>query len=427
MQIVAVKKGDSLWGLSQKFGVPVESIVAANGLVNQNNLVIGQAIIIPTPDDATHHRVLVGESLWVIAQRYGVSMQELMEANNLINPALLFPGQLLTIPQSAKPVTEVNAYSEKMGETGVRLINEIGEYLTYLSPFSYRAQRDGSLTELDDTAIIQAAYNHKAAPMLVVTNFENGTFNPDIATAVVADQSVQDQLIHNIVAVMQQKGYRALNIDFEYVPPANREDYNNFLRNLVSSLHPHGYLVSTALAPKISAEQTGTLYEAHDYQAHGQIVDFVILMTYEWGWSGGPPRAVAPINEVTKVLNYALSVIPSEKIMMGMPLYGYDWTLPYVQGGKWAPTVSPQEAVNRAGKYGATIHYDNIAQSPHYNYYDEQGQEHVVWYEDARSVQAKFDLVKAFKLRGVSYWVLGVPFPQNWYVLSQNFTIKKLV
>ncbi|MNZ67490.1 Spore germination protein YaaH [compost metagenome] len=288
-------------------------------------------------------------------------------------------------------------------------------------------QADGSFIPLNDSAIINAAYAQRAAPMMVITNFESGTFSSEIAHAVLSDTAVQERLIANILEMMRQKGYLALNVDFEYVPRADRELYNAFLQRLVDSLHPYNYLVSTCLAPKLSAAQTGTLYEAHDYPAHGRIVDFVILMTYEWGWSGGPPRAVAPLNEVVKVLNYALSVMPPEKIVMGMPLYGYDWTLPYVQGAKWAPTISPKEAVNRAAKYGAEIQYDEEAQSPFYTYYDEEGRQHIVWFEDARSVQAKFNIVKTYHLRGVSYWVLGVPFPQNWYVLNANFVIKKLV
>ncbi|REK74863.1 glycosyl hydrolase family 18 protein [Paenibacillus paeoniae] len=427
MQIHTVKKGDSLWELSQRYDVPLEHIYAANSFTAQSPLVIGQAVIIPSPGDGLQHKVLVGESLWKIGQRYGVSIRQLVEANHLTNPALIMPGQLLTIPKAAKPIIEVNAYTEKLGSNGIELVNQIGDYLTYLSPFSYRVQMNGSLTPLDDSAIINAAYSKRVAPMMVITNFENGTFKPDIAHAVLSDSNYQSSLIANILNVMREKGYLAINVDFEYVPPADRELYNEFLQRLVDALHPYNLQVSTALAPKLSANQTGTLYEAHDYAAHGRIVDFVILMTYEWGWSGGPPRAVAPLNEVVKVLNFALSVIPSEKIVMGMPLYGYDWKLPYVQGGGWAPTVSPYEAVNRAAKYGATIRYDEESQSPYYHYYDEEGREHVVWYEDARSVQAKFDIVKAYKLRGVSYWVLGVNFPQNWFVLGENFTIKKLV
>ncbi|MBD2872708.1 LysM peptidoglycan-binding domain-containing protein [Paenibacillus arenilitoris] len=425
MQIHVVQRGDTLYRMSQRYGVTVNEIAAANGIDNQNALVVGQSVIIPT--EAASHTVLSGETLWLIAQRYGVTIQELAAANRITNPALINTGQTLVIPQAAKPVIEVNAYTEKFGPPGVAIVEEIGEYLTYLSPFSHRVRADGTFSGLDDAAVINAAYANRVAPMMVITNFENGTFSSDIAHAVLSDTAAQERLIANILATMRQKGYQALNVDFEYVRPADREAYNAFLQRLVDALHPHNYLVSTCLAPKISATQTGTLYEAHDYPAHGRIVDFVVLMTYEWGWSGGPPRAVAPLNEVVKVLNYAVTVIPPEKILMGMPLYGYDWTLPYVQGAKWAPTVSPKEAVERAAEFGGTIRYDEEGQSPYYNYYDREGREHVVWFEDARSVQAKFNVVKAYKLRGVSYWVLGVPFPQNWYVLNANFTIKKLV
>src|SRR5699024_11587626 len=108
--------------------------------------------------------------------------------------------------------------------------------------------------------------------------------------------------------------------------------YNNFLRKIAPRLHQEGLLLSTALAPKTRSTQTGLLYEAHDYAAHGEIADFSVLMTYEWGYSAGLPLPVSPINEVQKVLDYAISVMPSDKILMGQNLYGYDWTLPFVQG-----------------------------------------------------------------------------------------------
>lgn len=152
---------------------------------------------------------------------------------------------------------------------------------------------------------------------------------------------IRERLITNVLTIMNNKGFRALNIDFENMHPADREPYNRFLREITKRVKAVGYLVSTALAPKTSEAQVGSWYEAHDYAAHGQIVDFVITMTYEWGWSGGPPMAVAPIPQVRKVLDFAISVIPNYKIMMGAPLYGYDWTLPYVKGGKFTRSLSP--------------------------------------------------------------------------------------
>lgn len=113
--------------------------------------------------------------------------------------------------------------------------------------------------------------------------------------------------------------------------------------------------------------------------------------------------------------------------MMGIPFYGYDWTLPFVPGGKFAEALGCKEAVERAEKYGAVIKYDYISQAPYFNYYDSNGREHVVWFEDARSIKAKFNVVSQYHLRGVSYWVLGNPFPQNWVLLSNMFQVEKLI
>ena len=166
-------------------------------------------------------------------------------------------------------------------------------------------------------------------------------------------------------------------------------------------------------------------YEAHDYKAHGQIVDFVVIMTYEWGYSGGPAMAVSPIGPVRNVLEYAISEMPASKIMMGQNLYGYDWTLPFVQG-TIAKAVSPQQAIALAAENNVQIQYDIRAQAPFFRYTDPNGKQHEVWFEDARSIQAKFNLIKELGLRGMSYWKLGLSFPQNWLLITENFNVVKI-
>lgn len=135
--------------------------------------------------------------------------------------------------------------------------------------------------------------------------------------------------------------------------------------------------------------------------------------------------AVSPIGPVRDVVNFALSVMPSEKIFLGQNLYGYDWTLPYEPGGEFAEALSPQAAIQRARENNTEIQFDQEAQAPFYFYYDQDGNRHEVWFEDARSIQAKFDLVKELNLRGVSYWKLGLAFPQNWVLLDHQFNVVK--
>jgi spore germination protein len=149
---------------------------------------------------------------------------------------------------------------------------------------------------------------------MVISNIEQGgSFSSELANQILTNEAVQETLINNILTTMRQKNYYGLDIDFEYIFPRDRENYNNFLRKIGPRLKAQGYSLTTALAPKISATQQGILYEAHDYPVHGAFVDHVILMTYEWGFTYSPPRAVAPLNEVRKVLNYAVSAIRGRK------------------------------------------------------------------------------------------------------------------
>jgi spore germination protein len=469
VQIHVVQRGENLWLISRRYGVGVNRIAAVNELPDPNRLVVGQALVIPPPypehvvrqgetletiadrfgitvealaqanliTDPTqikpgqvliipvlYHTVRPGESLWTIAHRYGVTVQAIIQANGITNPSLIYAGQTLRIPEKPKRTIDVNAYITQFGEEGAQVVRKDGIHLTYLCPFGYRMKEDASLSSIDDQKLIEAAYANHVVPIMSITNFSATEAGSKLAHTILSSPELQDRLVTNILSIMQNKGYLGLNVDFENVNPSDRESYNQFLRLAVRRLHEKDFFVSTALAPKTSSEQKGLLYEAHDYPAHGEIVDFVVLMTYEWGYRFGPPQAISPIHEIRRVLDYAVTVIPRNKILMGFQLYARDWLLPHVKGQE-AETFDMQEAVRRAVRYGAEIKYDTQSQSPNYRYVDDQNRTHEVWFEDARSAQAKFDLVKEYNLRGISYWVLGYPFPQNWVLLEDNFHVRK--
>ena len=424
MHIHVVQRGDTVWALANRYSVTIRQIVVANGVSVPDTLVIGQALVIPTSD--RYHTVKKGESVWQLAKRYGTTPEAFAQANQLSNVNLIRVGQKLILPSQSKPSKEVNAYLINLGSSGQSMIEQVGNDLTYLSPFSYDVKSDGSLKGLNDLQVLTIARSKKAAPLMSIANLDAKGFNSEIAHVILNNASVQERLINNILSILTTKGYRGLNVDFEYVPSEDREQYNHFLQQLVNRLRPLGYSVSSALAPKLSSNQKGLLYEAHDYSTHGRLLDFVILMTYEWGWAGGPPMAIAPINMVKRVLDYAVTVVPRNKIMIGIALYARDWTLPYVEGGPNARTFSPQYALELAARYHTAIQYDQLSQSPFFRYTDGQGRNHEVWFEDARSMQAKFNLVKDYKLRGISYWVLPASFPQVWPVQEDSFNVIKI-
>ncbi|OHR63674.1 spore gernimation protein [Bacillus sp. HMSC76G11] len=427
MQIHIVREGQTLYGIAQAYSTTAEEIIRTNEIPNPGKLVIGQTIVIPIK--GRFYWVQPGDTLWSISRRYGSTPKELSEVNQISINSPLQIGFRLYIPDRPKQKAEFNAYIEPSGnqvspelEESAR---EAAPYLTYLGPFSFRIQKDGTLKEplLNDFANI--AKNNRVTLMMIVTNLDDEGFSDEIGRIVLNNQDVQNKLLNNIVETAKKYGFRDIHFDMEYLRPVDREAYNRFLRKAKARFKKEGWLISTALAPKTSADQKGKWYEAHDYKAHGEIVDFVVVMTYEWGYSGGPPMAVSPIGPVRDVLEYTLTEIPANKIMMGQNLYGYDWTLPFKPGGEFAKAISPQQAIRLASQYNVPIQYDMKAQAPHFNYRDKEGREHEVWFEDARSIQAKFDLMKELKLRGMSYWKLGLSFPQNWLLIADNFDVVK--
>lgn len=422
MFIHVVKPGESVFTIARLYGVSPDKIISDNELPNPNQLVIGQTLVIL--EGTRRHTVSAGESLYTIAQRYGTGVNDILRVNpQITNPNLLQPGQVLTIPSRTRILgtIEVNGYAYPSINMGI--LRRTLPNLTYLSIFSYNVNSDGSLIPIEDTPLIQAAREAGVAPLMVITN---RGFSSDVASAILNSQQIQNTLLNNVLRILRSKNYFGLDIDFEYLYPSDRENYNRFLAKTVELMRNAGYTVSTALAPKISRDQPGILYEAHDYAAHGRLADHVILMTYEWGFTYGPPMAVAPINQVRRVLDYAVTEIPRRKILMGIPNYGYVWTLPYVQGTA-ARVISNTGAVQQAYTVGAAIQFDPIAQAPFYYYYDQNGKQHVVWFEDARSIRAKLLLVNQYGLGGVSYWTIGRYFPQNWLVLRSLYNVRKVL
>ncbi len=420
MLIHVVKKGEVLWQIAAYYRADIYAIIEFNSLINSNMLLEGQALIIPAP--GLFYTVKHGDTLWSIANKFKIPIKELMYINKIVNPNILYPNVTLIIPQKPKKGIEVNAFTYVNGVNDISLLRNTIDYLTYLSPLTYSVQKNGTLLSIYDDQAIQFAILNNVIPVMSISNIVYNIVDEDIMHFILNDMQAEKVLLENIVATMKEKNYRGLNVYFENISLSDKEAYNNFLQLLSSRLHQEGFFISSILAPKASEKQSDTL--AHDYEAHGRIVDYVIIMPFLTRRTEAPPGPISPDNETKSVLKYVLSVIPADKIFISFPIYAKDWVIPYVKGHETS-TISIQEAMNRAYKYRAKIHFDELSQSPFFNYVDEENKMHEVWFDDARSAIAKFNIVKENNVRGLSYWTLGYPFPQNWRLLAENFVIIK--
>ncbi|HCX63181.1 glycosyl hydrolase family 18 protein [Sedimentibacter sp.] len=427
MIIHVVQPGENIFSIAAQYNISPQKIISDNELANPNVLVPGQTLVILTPEQV--YTVNPGDTLESIARQFNTTVVELLQYNPSITHAdAIFPGDQITIAPSSEKRGTIYTVGYAYPHIDRTVLMKTLPYLTYLTLFTYGITPEGDLIEIDDEELIRIARDYGVAPlMLISTLTEEGTFSNELAHQILNDPEATNRLIDNVVNAMREKGYEGLDIDFEYVLPEDRENFINFVRDMTNRLNEEGYTVLTALAPKVSADQPGLLYEAHDYPALGDASNRVLLMTYEWGYTYGPAMAVAPVNRVREVLDYAVTEIPREKIYMGIPNYGYDFTLPYVQGVSRANSLSNVQAVELAAEVGANIQYDEEAQSPYFIYFDDQGRQHEVWFEDARSILAKLDLFSEYGFEGVGYWNVMRYFPQNWLVTSSLYDIAKVL
>ena len=151
----------------------------------------------------------------------------------------------------------------------------------------------------------------------------------------------------------------------------------------------------------------------------------MFIMAYDWHHGGSEPGPVAPITEVRRTVEFALRNVPRRKITIGMPLYGYDWTIPFTPGSV-APAISNEVAVETAMRYQSPIQYSTEFESPFFRYIDQQGITHEVWFEDVRSIGAKMLLIHEYGLHGLGAWQLTLGFTPGPWLLTKFFTIMKV-
>jgi spore germination protein len=286
MTIHVVKEGDTLSSIAAQYGVTTERIIIENELPNPDKLVIGQSLGIRVPDVV--HTVVEGDTLFSIAEQYGTTPNRILQNNPRIAVnEVLNPGEVLVITYQGDEVRDtllINGYAYPFIEREV--LRRTLPFLTYLSIFTYGFTPAGELVPIEDEELIALAKEFGVEPIMMLAPMTaDGAFNSQVAHQMFTNPTAQANLIDNIAANIKAKGYRGLDIDFEFVLPEDKQNFLNFITAVNTRLDAEGYLTLVALAPKTSGEMTGLLYEAHDYPTIGAVADIVLLMTYEWGYT----------------------------------------------------------------------------------------------------------------------------------------------
>ena len=242
----------------------------------------------------------------------------------------------------------------------------------------------------------------------------NFNFDKKIAKWSLFSPSAQKRMVEASCRILDKEPrYSGLVVDIENTSPPDRSSYTDFVARLADELHPKGYKLYAVVGPK-DKDIPGSLWvRAFDYKALGKSVDYMILMTYNQHWRGGPPGPCAALDWFEACAKYAVECMPAEKVIVGIPFYGYDWP----EKGP-ATSLTHKKAAALIERIKPEIQWHEKWATPYFTYI-EDGVKHEVWFEDVRSVQAKLDVCKKLGVGGVAVWRLGDEDPKFWEAIGR--------
>lgn len=323
----------------------------------------------------------------------------------------------LTIP-SGKEL--VGFYAEWWG-TDTSSFNSLtthADVIKTIAPFWTTLDGEGTVTDRggnDHDNVVKFAHQNNVSVLLMVNNAKQQQDSAPIHT-ILSNPSLRTKAITNLETYIKKYNLDGINIDFEMVDAGDRDNLSAFMQELSTRLKPQGYIISIDVFPK--QDESNDVSIAYDYAQLAQYADKIMIMTYDnhGTWSAAGP--IADIHWVENNLKYALKFIPKNKLYLGLPSYGYDWSSKGVESLEYGPIM------NLVDQFNSSIVWDEASESPHFDYTGADGISHQVWYENKESLKYKLDLVNKYDIAGAALWKLGDEDPGYWQVFKNYFSKK---
>lgn len=346
-----------------------------------------------------------------------VNQDDYDKINQLVNPTPVQPPPP-TPPQPPPAPT----HRQVLGYYTVDYVGDKASYnslsaystqINSISTFMFLVDGYGNVTGLSPRDGVALALSKGITPLALIHNYHNGGFNAADAHSLLTSSANRQCLIQNVITIIKNEGYKGVDIDLENIPYTDRTYYTALVQEFKASLQPLGCLTVVSIPAKTADWPTSSWSGAFDYAAIGASADWVQIMTYDEHWYGGTPGPIASLPWVESVVKYAATVIPKEKILLGIATYGYDWT------ATSTAVVTYQSVNSLISAYKVTPQWDSVSGEPYFCYYKD-GVKHEVWYENADAARLKFDLVNRYGLMGIGIWRLGYEDGTFWQAVVEK-------
>jgi spore germination protein len=426
MDIYIVQPGDTIFSIAEKFNVPYQRLIYDNNISPAYNIVNGQIIIITYPE--VTYFVQDGDSIQSITSSYGITPLQLIQNNPFLLDRDYFNiGEELIISfQRHEQPFEVNAYTYSY--VNLDVLQKALSYLTYLTIVDYRLNEQGSIEIPNDSSVIEMAKEFGVAPIMMLSGIsEQGQGSYGITHKLFNNIDQQNSLIDNLLYTLREKDLSGINFGFQNVLPEDLQGYTNFITNASEKLRPEGYYIFATLLPDTFGYDPAGGNDQNPYYAQiGQVVDGVILLSYQFTNAYLPAVEQTTLPYIRSYAEFVVTQIPPEKIFISFTRIAYDWELPYVENQSPVAALSNFDAIRLASDLEVTMGFDEYHLTPYY-YYDRGGIQHFVWFKDARTVNAITNIIEEYNLKGISIWNVMDFTPQLWTTLNSQHKIAKVL
>jgi cellulose synthase/poly-beta-1,6-N-acetylglucosamine synthase-like glycosyltransferase/spore germination protein YaaH/peptidoglycan/xylan/chitin deacetylase (PgdA/CDA1 family) len=331
--------------------------------------------------------------------------------------------QALNRARAAQPPIKTNhivaAFYAPWQETGLHSLAANADKMTHLMPVWVHLNESGTGLDYRDwdlttvphnVEVLTTARTHHLNIVPVISNAHESDFDPVRLHTFLTKPELQDRVIMQLRNWVLANRFQGINVDFENAQPGDEVLYVPFFRRLRAAFAPSHLLVSADLEANRDA----------DWQAVSALCDYVVVMAYDENTK--TPGPIASINWYRDKLERAHSLVPPEKLVVGIANYAYDWTY----GQDWAEPLTYQGALVRARDYRPdekpeqVIDYDDAALNPTFAYVDDEGKGHEVWFLDAVTAANQWMIAQNYNVRGVAVWVLGSTDPSIWKFIGRD-------
>lgn len=425
MYIHVVQSGDTIYTIAESYGVSPERLSVENDISNPSDLIIGEALVIIVPSQT--YIVQRGDTLESIANSHGIDVMELLRNNPNASGRELYEGEELVISYADKKTGTIQTNGFAYPFIDRSTLQRTLPYLTYLTVYSYQMTREGGLVDINDSEIIQMAKDFNVTPIMFITAPNIGySVDREIVHILVSDREVQNTFINNVLAALYEKGYNGINIDTPYVQPLDREPYVSFITNVRERLNAEGFTVSITIAPSTFEASTGIIYEGVDYVGLSQAANNVLYqLTYAWRYPRTLPISILPIEAVRNTLNNAITMIPPEKCILGISNIGYLWEFPYFAAIINVNFLNYNSAIELANDTGSGIQFNEPSHSSYFSFIDND-LEYMAWFIDNRAINPMLAYVQNYGLQGIAIWNIMSFTTNTWLMINVQYVIEKI-